>query len=90
MSKVYMVKSWSEFQHYKDRKPPWIKLHRSLLDSWEYASLSPMSAKLLPLVWLLASEEEGCIDVDVHNIAFRFRMTEKEVKPAVDELVDKM
>jgi hypothetical protein len=26
------VKNWSEFQHYKDRNPPWIKLHRTLLD----------------------------------------------------------
>jgi len=25
------VKNWGKFQHYKDRNPPWIKLHRGLL-----------------------------------------------------------
>ena len=25
-------KNWSQFQHYKGRRPPWIKLHRALLD----------------------------------------------------------
>ena len=31
------IKNWSEFQHYKDRAPPWVKLHHSLLDNFEWA-----------------------------------------------------
>ena len=30
-------KNWSDFQHYKERNPPWIRLHRSLLDNFEWA-----------------------------------------------------
>ena len=29
----YRVKEWDTYQHYKDRNPPWIKLHFALLTS---------------------------------------------------------
>ena len=32
-------RNWHEFQQYKDRKPDWIKLHRGLLDDFEFQSL---------------------------------------------------
>ena len=25
------IKNWHKFQHYKDRNPPWIKLHYEIL-----------------------------------------------------------
>ena len=25
------IKNWKKFQHFRDRKPPWIKLYRDLL-----------------------------------------------------------
>ena len=28
------IKNWGEFQHYKKRNPPWIKLHKKLLDDF--------------------------------------------------------
>jgi hypothetical protein len=33
---ILVLKNWEQFQHYKDRAPPWVKLHRDLLtsDSW--------------------------------------------------------
>jgi hypothetical protein len=33
-------KNWGKFQHYKDRCPPWIKLHRDLLNDREFLHLS--------------------------------------------------
>jgi hypothetical protein len=35
-----VIPKWDEFQHYKDRDPPWIKAHRSLLAKDEYLNLS--------------------------------------------------
>jgi hypothetical protein len=29
------IKNWAQFQHFKDRKPPWVKLYRDLLDDME-------------------------------------------------------
>ena len=33
---ILTVRNWSDFQHYKDRSPPWIRLHRDLLDNYEF------------------------------------------------------
>jgi hypothetical protein len=33
------VKNWRSFQHYGKRNPPWIKLHRALLDDYAFCAL---------------------------------------------------
>lgn len=82
------VKNWAEFQHYKDRSPPWIKLHKTLLDNFEYQCLPLASRALAPMLWLLASESnDGLIDADFKKLAFRLRTTEKEVEEAIIPLI---
>lgn len=58
------VKNWAEFQHYKDRNPPWIKLHRALLDDYEFSRLHDASKAHLLLIWLFASQLDGAIPED--------------------------
>src|SRR3990167_6034317 len=58
------VKNWDQFQHYKDRNPPWIKLHRTLLDDYEFSCLQDASKLHLMLIWLLASQSDGRIPDD--------------------------
>jgi hypothetical protein len=58
------IKNWEEFQHYKDRNPPWIKLHRTLLDDYEFSCLQDASKAHLMLIWLFASQCEGRIPDD--------------------------
>lgn len=62
--KYLRVKNWTEFQHYKDRNPPWIKLHRALLDDYEFARLQDASKAHLVLIWLFASQRDGSIPAD--------------------------
>lgn len=82
-------KNWSNFQHYKHRSPPWIKLHRNLLDDMHFQRLPTASKALAPMLWLLASESnEGVIQKTTEEIAFRLRMTEKEVITAIKPLID--
>jgi len=83
-------KNWADFQHYKDRAPPWIKLHKSLLDNFEFHSLQLASRAIAPMLWLLASEEkDGVIDKTAEQLAFRLRCTVTEVSAAVNDLIDK-
>ena len=90
MSMIIRPKNWKEFQHYKDRNPPWIKLHKSLLDNYEFHSLQLASKALAPCYWLLASEHtEGQIEVKPDKIAWRFRTDEVTVLATVKELIDK-
>lgn len=79
------IKNWSKFQHFKDRKPPWIKLYRELMDDIEWFLLSPESAKLLIMLWLLASENNGYLP-DIKTISFRTRMTIKDVEASMVNL----
>ncbi len=78
-------KNWSEFQHYKDRAPTWIKLHRSLLDNADYYFLSPLAGKMLPLIWLIASEKNGLLP-EAPQLAWRLRITEKQCLEILEDL----
>jgi hypothetical protein len=79
------IKNWHKFQHFKDRKPPWVKLYRDLLDDIDWHELDPMSAKVLVMLWLIASEEDGNIP-EAKRLAFRLRMSEKDTKECLIKL----
>ena len=82
------VKNWEQFQHYKDRSPSWIKLHKSILDNYEYQCLPLASRALAPMLWLLASEyEEGKIPADLNRIAFRVRVSVSDLQDALNPLI---
>lgn len=59
MTEFYTCKGWDTFQHYKRRNPPWIKLHRSLLDDYHFCQMSEKSRLHLILLWLYASQNNG-------------------------------
>jgi hypothetical protein len=83
-------KNWAAFQHYKTRRPPWIRLYRTLLDDYEFSCLPVASKALAPCLWLLASEyESGVITDSQEQIAFRLRMSVKDFNLAVKPLIDK-
>lgn len=83
---ILTPKNWNDFQHYKDRSPPWIKLHRGLLDNLEYHRLTPEAAKYLPLIWLIASERDGQVPVGA-ELAFRLHIEEELANDIVTELM---
>lgn len=83
-------KGWGHFQHYKNRRPPWIKLHRTIIDDFDYQCLQLASKALAPCLWLIASEhEEGLIEVDFPKLSWRLRTPEPLVQEAIKELIDK-
>lgn len=63
------VKNWEQFQNYKDREPKWIKLHRSLLDDYEYNHLADAAKSHLIGIWLLAAKLDNKIPCDAKWIA---------------------
>jgi len=79
------IKNWDRFQHFKDRKPIWIKLYRDLLDDLNWHNLDPKLAKALVMIWLIASEDCGQLP-EIKSLAFRLRMSEKDTKDIVTKL----
>jgi hypothetical protein len=87
---ILRPKNWSKCQHYKDRNPPWIKLHRDLLNDRDFMCLPIASKAIAPLLWLLASESKtGEFNANVIELAFRLRMTEKEINDGLKPLISK-
>ena len=86
------MNNWSSHQSYKDRKPPWIRLHKTMLDDYEFHMMSVSARALLPMLWLLASEDDdptsGLIKDNYKKIAFRLRCTEKEIVQAIKECAE--
>jgi hypothetical protein len=83
-------KNWGDFQHYKDRLPPWIKLHRSLLTDREFMCLPIASKAIAPLLWLLASEsKDGSFDGSLDELQFRLHISKKDYEDGIKPLIDK-
>jgi len=87
---LLIPKNWDKFQHYKDRCPPWIKLHRDLLNDRIFASLPIASKAIAPLLWLLASEsKDGIFDAAIEELAFRLHIASKDIEAGLKPLIDK-
>lgn len=68
------VKNWEKYQHYKDRNPPWIKLHRDILSDRKFMQLSMESKGLLMCLWVIAAEDDGYVLYNTEEISFRLRI----------------
>ena len=82
---VIRIKDWHKFQHFKDRRPPWVKLYRDLLDDLEWHELEPKAAKALVMLWLIASENDGELP-ELKKLAFRLRISEAATNEVCSKL----
>lgn len=83
-------KNWHSFQHYNKRNPPWIKLHRSLLDDYDFMQLPVASRALAPMLWLIASEaKDGVIRLNPQALAFRLRYSINDLEEGLKPLIEK-
>lgn len=64
MTAYLQCANWSEFQHYKDRDPPWIKLHRKLLGNYAWAKLPDVAKAHVVGLWLIAARHDNKIPAD--------------------------
>lgn len=79
------IKNWHTFQHYKDRRPPWIKLYRELLDDVEWYKLSGDACKALVMLWIIASDHDGELP-SIPQLSFRLRLTLQKTNATLSEL----
>jgi hypothetical protein len=59
------VRNFERFQHYKERRPPWIKFYSSTLEDYDFFRLSDVAKAHLMLIWLLAARYENKIPYDL-------------------------
>jgi replicative superfamily II helicase len=73
LAAYFRIRNWEKFQHYKDRAPPWIKLHRDLLTSRTWVSGDDASRALAVACMLLAAATDNKIPADaayVRRVAY--------------------
>ena len=82
----FSIKNFDKFQHYKDRNPPWIKLHNCLLEDYDFSCLQDASKLHLILIWMLASRMENKIPLDPEWIKIKLNL---DKAPDIKLLIDK-
>jgi len=83
------ILNWRDYQHYKDRSPPWIKLHREqVLDNRRYRALADASKAVLVDLWVLASERDGKVKYDLADLEFRLHRPRDVMAAEIERLAD--
>ena len=87
MSGYLSVRNWGKYQHYRDRRPIWIKFYVEMLHDDELQGL-PIPARLLfDQLLLLAGEYANAIPNDSELIAKLVRMPPRTVRESLAELL---
>lgn len=73
--KYLSIKNFKKHQHYKNRRPPWIKLHVEVLDDYAFGCLQDASKAHLMLLWVLASKHDNKIPYDLAWITQKINST---------------
>jgi hypothetical protein len=84
MSGHYRIVNWKQFQHYNDRSPPWIKLHRSMLTSRTWVSASDSERVLAVACMLIAADTDNKIPADA---VYLKRVAYLNAEPDFDALI---
>lgn len=49
----FRPRNWQKFQHYRNRRPPWIRFYTDLLTDHAFNQLTPLQQLILMKLWLL-------------------------------------
>jgi hypothetical protein len=79
------IKNWADFQHYKDRMPPWIKLHQELLSSKSWVLANDSQKALLVTIMLLSARTENYVPFDANYVK---KVANLDVEPDLNWLVE--
>jgi hypothetical protein len=81
---TYRVRNWTKFQHYKDRNPPWIKLHVEILSSKDWVMLDDAGKLLAIACMIVAAKDNGNVPDDPSYIQrVAYLQTKPDFKPLI-------
>jgi len=80
------IVKWDDYQHYKNRRPIWIKLYTDLLDNDDYLALSPGERNLLTELWMLYAVTGARVPLDTRSLSRRLqhRTTSQQLRSLVE------
>ena len=63
------IPNWHEYQHYKNRNPPWVKLHTKTLDNELFEDMPDSTKAHWMLMWIIASRTDNDLRFDAEWVA---------------------
>ncbi len=71
-----IIPNWERYQHYNPemRVPPWIKLHLSILHSFDFAELKPNARLTFLMLLPLFAEQRGIVRADTSYLSRLFNV----------------
>lgn len=81
------IRNWERYQHYRDRRPPWVKFYVELLDDLQIRSLPLPTRFLMCQLLLLAARHDNAILKNSEAIANDLRMKPEDVHEGLEELL---
>jgi hypothetical protein len=82
------IRSWRRFQHYHDRRPPWIKVYVEMLDDIELRRLPVTTRLLWDQLLLLAARYDNAIPKENEEIANMTRIPLEAVAKGIETLLE--
>lgn len=88
MTKVFSLVGWSDFQHYKNDTPAWIKLHGTTLTSLTWIKGSERDRMIMVACMMLAARYGNKIpfDFEILQPVAALKCSEKQMKASLDYL----
>lgn len=83
--RAFRIRNWSKFQHYKDRNPPWIKLHCEIFGSEDWVMLDDASKLLAIVCMVIAAKHDGEVP---NNPDYIRRVAYLNAKPDLSPLLE--
>jgi hypothetical protein len=88
MTQYLRIRNWEKFQHYKDRRPIWIKYHVELLDDYELTTLDYVTQLLYDRLLLLAARTDNNIPLDPGYVSRMVSIEVAQVAVGLDKLLE--
>lgn len=85
MAGRFRIKNWSKFQHYKERNPPWIKLHIEIFGSEDWVMLDDASRLLAIVCMVIAAKNDGYVP---DNPDYIMRISYLKRRPNLKPLIE--
>lgn len=81
------IRNWERFQHYTNRRPPWIKYHVSLLDDHALLSLPPLTQLVYDRLLLRAAVTDNNVEHDPAWLGQKFNLSPVDIQQAIENLI---
>tara|TARA_Y100000310_G_scaffold67277_1_gene62587 strand:- start:25692 stop:26513 length:822 start_codon:yes stop_codon:yes gene_type:complete len=85
MTEMLEIANWSQYQHYKYRSPPWIKLHQTIFASEDWVTLNDRSRLVMMVCMIVAARLDGLVP---NNPDYLKRVAYLDHRPNLKPLID--